>query len=138
MKDRMQNNEIIKDLRSIVGKYNLYQKDWQTIEFAISEIHHLQAENEQLKVEIERFKKIETTVNGFWDEIPKLGIAKGKEKPTLEELLEYFEKVKEEAVKEFAERLKETALGLVIGEKYECKVVTVEGIDNIAKEMGCE
>lgn len=58
------------------------------------------------KAEIDKFKTIETTVNEFWSEIQKLSIAKGKEIPTLEELLEYIEQVKAEAIKEFWELLK--------------------------------
>lgn len=55
--------------------------------------------------EIERFKKIETTVNGFWSEIQKLAMFKDKETPTLEELLEYMDNLKAEAIKEVAETI---------------------------------
>ena len=42
---------------------------------------------------------------------------------------------KAEAIKEFAERLKENASEIVIGGKYKYKVITTEGIDHLAKEM---
>lgn len=57
------------------------------------------------KAEIERFKKIETTVNEFWGELQKLSIAKGKEKPTLEELLEYIEQVKAESTEQLLKKI---------------------------------
>ncbi|MBQ3045162.1 MAG: hypothetical protein IJD49_04345 [Clostridia bacterium] len=81
------------------------------------------------KAEIERFKKIETTINAFWCELQKLSIAKEKETPTLEELLEYIEQAKAEAIKEFAKRLK--------GEyKNRCMSLSFERcIDNLVKEM---
>lgn len=59
----------------------------------------------ELNTEIERFKKIETTVNGFWSEMQKLSTFKKKRNPTLEELLEYMDNLKAEAIKEFAEDL---------------------------------
>lgn len=60
--------------------------------------------NNRQQAEIEKFKKIETTVNGFWEGIQKLAMFKDKEIPTLEELLEYMDNLKVEAIKEFAER----------------------------------
>ena len=55
------------------------------------------------RAEIERFKKIETTVNEFWRVLQKFTREKLKEKPTLEELLEYIEHARAEAIKEFIE-----------------------------------
>lgn len=59
------------------------------------------------KAEIERFKQIETTVNEFWCVLQKFSREKLKEKPTLEELLEYIEHAKAEVIKEFTKRLLE-------------------------------
>lgn len=86
----------------------------------------------ELKAENERFKKIETTVNGFWGELQKLAMFKDKEIPTLEELLEYIENCKSEAIKEFAERLKSFLNLYQLGEK---EIVCLEDIDNLVKEM---
>jgi predicted transcriptional regulator len=81
--------------------------------------------------EIERFKKIETTVNGFWSEMQKLSTFKKKRNPTLEELLEYMDNLKAEAIKEFAERLKEKFSGVSL-----CNNGFVNStLDNIVKEM---
>ena len=45
--------------------------------------------------------------------------------------------IKSEAIKEFAERLKRTSIGLEIGDdkKFKMTVVSTVAIDNIAKEM---
>ena len=43
-------------------------------------------------------------------------------------------KVKEQAIKEFAEKLKNIALPIRLGEKY-YDVVTKEGIEHLVKEM---
>lgn len=87
------------------------------------------------KAEIERFKKIETAVNGFWDEIPKLAMVKNKKYPTLEELLEYIENLKNEAIKEFAERLRTE----MWQDWNECSetiyCVDMKDVDNLVKEM---
>ncbi len=80
----------------------------------------------ELNTEIERFKKIETTINTFWRELRKTITAKGKETPTLEELLEHMENLKSEAIKEFAERLKAKSVKSYWNE-YE--------IDRLVKEM---
>ena len=55
---------------------------------------------EKAKAEIERYQDIESTIDKFWDGLLKLSMFKGKDKPTLEELLEYIEQVKVEAVQE--------------------------------------
>lgn len=46
------------------------------------------------------------------------------------------EEIKTEAVKEFAERLKENTSEIVIGGVYKYKVITVQGIEHFLKEMG--
>ncbi len=47
------------------------------------------------------------------------------------------EKIKSEAIKEFAERLKRTSIGLEIGDdkKFKMTVVSTVAIDNLVKEM---
>ena len=66
-----------------------------------------QAYTAELQAETESFKNIQTTIDEFWNELQKLSTFKGKDKPTLEELLEYIEQVKSEARKEFAESFKD-------------------------------
>ena len=48
---------------------------------------------------------------------------------------EEIEKTKIEAIKDFAEKLKNVALPICIGEKYEYEVVTKQAIDYFVKEM---
>ena len=56
---------------------------------------------------IERFQKIESTINSFLNELQKMTMFKDKETPTLEELMEYIDNRKTEACKELAEKLNE-------------------------------
>lgn len=102
-------------------RYHLPSKHKHIVDEVLDIINRQQAE-------IEKFKKIETTVNGFWEGIQKLAMFKDKEIPTLEKLLEYMDNLKVEAIKEFAERLKS-------------RLITVtymnfdDTIDNLVKEM---
>ncbi|MEE0980478.1 MAG: hypothetical protein U0K91_02240 [Acutalibacteraceae bacterium] len=86
--------------------------------------------------EIERFKKIETTVDGFWEEIQKLAMFKDKEIPTLEELLEYMDNLKIEVIKEVAERLKEKADWCYTGNIKKLSYrISAKNLDTFVKEM---
>lgn len=88
------------------------------------------------QAEIERFKKIETTVNGFWEDIQKLAMFKDKEIPTLEELLEYMDNLKIEVIKEVAERLKEKADWCYMGNIKKLSYrISAKDLDNLVKEM---
>jgi hypothetical protein len=113
-------------------------------------INRLKAENEKLNVElvgmrgacesykmhydnaqaeIEKYRYIEQTVKDFWSELKKLSAFKDLQEPTLTELLEYIEQTNAEAIKEFAERLKDKR----DGGTYPYVLVNV--IDNLVKEM---
>lgn len=96
------------------------------------------------KAEIEKYQHIKETVNGFWSELQKLSIFKDKDTPTLEELLEYIEQTKAEAIKEFWERLIEERLAVInlngttdkYAEGYQDALCYMEGQgDNLVKEM---
>ena len=50
-------------------------------------------------------------------------------------LLDEVEKAKTEAIKEFAEKLKERAVPSVVGVRCYYNVVSTKGIDNLVKEM---
>lgn len=104
------------------------------------------------QAEIERFKQIETTVNGFWSELQKLAMFKDKETPTLEELLEYIENLKAEAIKELANKTNEMITEIynkhIFGnndlEAEEKDAIinfsddVVSGFNNLVKEMAGE
>lgn len=99
-------DEINRQKAEIEGLKSL-REEWKNEAYKLADrADELTDENNKLKAEIERFKKIETAVNGFWDEIPKLAMVKNKKYPTLEELLEYIENLKNEAVKELVEKFK--------------------------------
>lgn len=64
---------------------------------------------------IVRPEEIETTaIKDFWSDLQKISIAKGKEKPTLEELLEYIEQVKAEAIEETIKAIKKESTSSVM------------------------
>ena len=120
----MKDKDIIKALECMKGAS---ENDFSTItvKSAINLINRQQAE-------IERFKKIEITVNEFWCVLQKFTREKLKEKPTLEELLEYIEHARAEAIKEFADRLKNNIcndFGFIVPGACD------RDIDNLVKEM---
>lgn len=94
-----------KAITQINGQYEEIENCYKFIEQLKEARVSWEDKCKEQQAEIERFKKIETTVNGFWSELQKLAMFKDKEIPTLEELLEYMENLKSEAIKEFAERL---------------------------------
>ncbi len=83
----------------------------------------------------ERFKDIETTVNEFWGNLQKLSIFKGKETPTLEELLEYIEQTKAEAIKEYAEAVRKYATNEIYFKDYSEEETFIEYTYKLQKEM---
>lgn len=60
-----------------------------------------------------------------------------RQRAEIERLLQKLQQAKSEAIKEFAERLKRTSIGLEIGDdkKFKMTVVSTVAIDKIAKEM---
>lgn len=128
-------------------------KPIMTIEVAIRhcyEVYHerddmckeCREEHLQLAKWLEEYKKyesIKSTVNEFWEGLQKLSMFKGKEKPTLEELLEYIEQVKAEAVTEFVMNLPMTpGIFHFLDERNtraNTVVVFVHDIDRLAEKM---
>ena len=133
----MTDKDIIKALEELLDKIRAYECNNASIskgliENIINLIDRLQVKNKELdekliiqkglidtqKAEIERLKK-ERRLNL----LTQLPIAR---------------KIKSEAIKEFAERLKERVYYIVVDEKgllLERKVVNEEAIDNLVKEM---
>ena len=87
------------------------------------------------QAEIERFEHIKATIDEFWDILLKFKVAKRKETPTLEEFAEAIQEIRDEAIKEFAERLKEKSQRYPYYEYGLIKAVPIDDIDNLAKEM---
>jgi hypothetical protein len=118
--------------------------------FALDLINRLQAENERLqgsvdryniqvanqREQIEKYEPIKETLCVLWETMSSIGVAKGKEKPTLEELAEAVDHIKSEAYKEFAERLKEeTEVYTDSAEDVFILAIGISKIDNLLKEM---
>ncbi len=149
----MTDNEIISALEVFLKAIRISGEQYidisaETLAGALNLIYNLQADKEALNAgqetlqkalaakiaEVERFKKIETTVNEFWCVLQKFTKEKLKEKPTLEELLEYIEHAKAEAIKEFAERLKEKMVDMCYAEDAYIPYPSAF-VDNLEKEM---
>ena len=80
-------------------------------------IKRQKAEIERLQAMVEREReKYERTMTGL--------------KAVLEERADHSE-----AIKEFAERLRNATMPITLGGKYKYDVITKEGIDNLVKEM---
>lgn len=113
-------------------------------------INRLQEENERLQDRIDRYnvqvanqremiekyEPIKEILCTLWETMSSIGVVKGKEKPTLEELAEAIDQIKTSAYKEFAERLES-----IMYEKYQkydeqpYPIATISIIDNLLKEM---
>ena len=78
----------------------------------LQDAHYKIAEQQ---AEIERLKAEQMMADGYADAL--------------------VERTKSEAIKEFAERLKELTCEMVFGGKYTYQIVTTEGIDYLVKEM---
>ena len=136
-------NAIIKDAIDLIERQKaeierLNRCNWHISNDLSEEINRnirLQAEIEELLVELKRFKKIKTTVNEFWSELQKITTFKKKSKPTLEELLEYMKNLKVEAIKEYIEKLKSKAYLSDGVTGFQEMVVDVRDIDETYKEM---
>ena len=84
--------------------------------------------------EIERLSKNQADIDNFARDICKERMLKGKKIADFDDLQQYIQKEKAEAIKEFAEKLKEFKYL-----QYEGEVVSVKNIDNLVKEkVGAE
>lgn len=107
------------------NKQNLCDKDqWALARYALDLIKRQQVENEKLQ-------KNQDDIDNFARDICKERLLKGKAIANFDDLQEYIRKEKSKAVKEFAEKLKEKYCDIVLYGK----IVTVNTIDNLLKEM---
>lgn len=81
--------------------------------------------------EIERLQKNQDDIDNFARDICKERLLKGKAIANFDDLQEYIRKEKFKAIEEFAEKLKEKYCDIVLYGK----IVTVNTIDNLLKEM---
>lgn len=109
---------------SILNAKRIKSKCWSIeiykLENVLDIINRQKAENERLK---ERISYLEESIDCSRKEYNSL--------------LQKLQQAKSEAIKEFAERLKRTAIGLEIGDdkKFKMTVVSTVAIDNLVREM---
>ncbi|MEE1239285.1 MAG: hypothetical protein UHO61_05115 [Acutalibacteraceae bacterium] len=85
---------------------------------------------EEAQAQIERLKKTEIEIDDFCRRLCRMRMLNGNAIASYEDLQNYIQQEKSEAVKEFAARLKEKRKKAIT-----CEVVIVDDIDNLAKEM---
>ena len=107
------------------NKQNLCNKDqWALEKYALDLIKRQQVESEKLQ-------KNQDDIDNFARDICKERLLKGKAIANFDDLQEYIRKEKSKAIEEFAEKLKEKYCDIVLYGK----IVTVNTIDNLLKEM---
>ena len=119
---QMTDNEIIK----ILTDYGTQCKP-EVISAAISLIN-------RQKVEIERSEKKEIEIDDFCRRLCRMRMLNGDAIASYEDLQNYIQEAKSEAIKEFAERLNEKAQIADCFDSYNM-VVGTHFIDNLLKEM---
>ena len=87
------------------------------------------------QAEIERLKKKEIVIDDFCRRLCRLGMTNGNLIASLEDLRNYNQKEKSEAIKEIAERLKEKSFETIRNYGLTKDVVEVSTINNLLKEM---
>lgn len=104
---------------------------------------HLSIKSDDLvnrqKAEIARLQKTQDDIDNFARDLCKERVLKGKAIADFEDLQEYIRKEKSEAIREFAEKLKQQAfecdIYLRFGKKHFAKAVAVVDIDRLVEEM---
>lgn len=91
------------------------------------------------KQKIERLQKTQYDIDNFARDLCKERLLKGKAIADFEDLQEYIRKEKSEAIREFAEKLKQQAfecdIYLRFGKEHFAKAVAVVDIDRLVDEM---
>ena len=87
------------------------------------------------KAEIERLEKIEIEIDDFCRRLCRMRILNGSAIASYEDLQNYIQEEKSEAVKEFAEKLKEKSFKAIRNYGLTKDVIEVCDIDNLLKEM---
>ena len=124
----MTDTEIIKALAEAI---DLMKRQQAEIDILIRKKDTLRDELAEQNAKIERFENIESTLNKFWDILLKYKIAKRKETPTLEEFAEAIQEIQDEAIKEFAERLKKELSVITANDGGFVPII----VDNLVAEM---
>jgi septal ring factor EnvC (AmiA/AmiB activator) len=83
-----------------------------------------------LQKELKKFQDIESTISEFWTGLEKLSMFKGKEEPTLEELLEYIEQKDEEI-----RRLQKDKADIIDAVEYRINQAKKSAYKELAKKL---
>ena len=135
----MSSKEIVKLLRRCMFSDTL-------LKMAADKIEELESEITRQQGEIERLKKTEIEIDDFCRRLCRMRMLNGNAIASYEDLQNYIQEEKSEAVKEFAEKLKneiisDTAYGCDSNQHsgyydYEIKIGDIpEYIENLVKEM---
>lgn len=141
-------NEIIMTLKEM-AEYPRYSVEDKILENVIDFILYQQAEIERLGKEVnlvsiqfqdlqERYEEAQTKIDEFMKETAVTTLIDDAVvyTPTLEDYNKFKKKFKSEAVKEFAERIKEFMHNKFKAlDEYEFEYITERDIDNLVKEM---
>lgn len=142
----MTDNEIIKALEDLLKNFDGKAVDFMTISFALdlinrqkAEIEALQKDKKQLESDIIIANNNYEHIKSIWEnDYQKLSQVIAKWKDKYKRLVIQEEDIKAEAVKEFAERLKEYVEPYDVTTGYKIIIVNAveeETIDNLVKEM---
>ena len=130
----MSSREIVKLLRRCMFSDTL-------LKMAADKIEELESEITRQQGEIERLKKTEIEIDDFCRRLCRMRMLNGNVIASYEDLQNYIQEEKSEAVREFVDRLKEKISdycnivsdeGEYVG--YDCADV-IDCIDNLVKEM---
>ena len=135
----MSSKEIVKLLRRCMFSDTL-------LKMAADKIEELESEITRQQGEIERLKKTEIEIDDFCRRLCRMRMLNGNAIASYEDLQNYIQEEKSEAIKEFAEKLKneiisDTAYGCDSTQHsgyydYRIKIGDIpEYIDNLVKEM---
>lgn len=130
----MTDNEIIKALEGAILNSKRYDsKVWPIEVYKLENVIDLITRQQ---AEIERLKKTEIEIDDFCRRLCRMRMLNGNAIASYEDLQNYIQEEKSEAVKEFAERLKKKSFPFDI--ESDIEVVLIKDVYNIVKEMDGE
>ena len=117
-----------KTLRIVEEKQAEIERLQKEVNLVSIQFQDLQERYEESQAEIERFRKTEIEIDDFCRRLCRMRMLNGNAIASYEDLENYIQQEKSEAVKEFARRLK-------CGVPQETGVIRCSDVDNLVKEM---
>lgn len=120
--------------RDVLDLINRLQAEIERLQNRVDE-YNIQVANQ--REQIEKYEPIKETLCVLWENMLSISVARGKEKPTLEELAEAVDYIKAKAYKEFAEKGKSKLddIARVDFEGIPYFFISKAFFDNLLKEM---